>query len=436
MQSSHQSGPGQYPGVPPAFAGDERMQAREGGRQFAGRCAKRPGSRPDLAENHQRKQSAWFQPPEDRVVEPVVPKLVADNQVDGRAGGKTVVQVGDVEATPFADASAPGKIPCVADGNGGDIPSPDLEPAQGEPHGDPALPAGEIEGMSRDRQELRMARQDVRQPHHTHRRRSLDRVPLIPATPVDLRHSRHPKAAAEHKKTPPARGPVAHCDRISAVKPTAFLATAVAAVSALLGAPVVPAGADPCPDVEVVFARGTAEPPGVGRVGQNFVDTLRPHLGARTLDVYPVNYPATTDFPTALDGVTDAGAHVEHMAAACPRTRMVLGGYSQGAAVIGFVTANAVPEGAQVAQAVQPMPPGVAGHVAAVALFGKPSARFMSIINEPPVTIGPLYAAKTIDLCIPGDAVCAGGDIDPTAHRSYVEAGMVDQAADFTANHL
>ena len=422
--------------MPLAFAGDERVQAREGGRQFAGRRTKRPGHPPDLAENHQGKQSARFQPPEDCVVEPVVPKLVADNQVDRRTGGKTVVQVGDVEATPFADADMPGQIPCVADGNGRDIPSPDLEPAQGEPHGDPPLPASEIEGMSRDGQELRVARQDVRQPHRTHRRRSLNRIPLIPPTPVDPRHSRHPKAATEREKAPPARNPVAPCDKIGGVKPRALFGIAVAAASALLGAPVVPAVADPCPDVEVVFARGTAEPPGVGRVGQNFVDTLRPHLGARTLDVYPVNYPATTDFPTALDGVTDAGTHVEHMAVACPRTRMVLGGYSQGAAVIGFVTANAVPEGVQVAQALQPMPPGVAGHVAAVALFGKPSARFMNIINEPPVTIGPLYTAKTIDLCIPGDAVCAGGDIDPTAHRSYVEAGMVDQAADFTANHL
>ena len=220
------------------------------------------------------------------------------------------------------------------------------------------------------------------------------------------------------------------------MKNSGVLGTAVAAVSVLLGTPAGPANADPCPDVEVVFARGTAEPPGVGRVGDNFVDTLRAHVGGKTLGVYPVNYPASTDFPTALDGVTDAGAHVEHMATACPRTRMVLGGYSQGAAVIGFVTTNAVPEGVQVAQSVRPMPPEVAGHVAAVALFGKPSTRFMSIINEPPVTVGPLYAAKTIELCIPGDAVCAGGTIDPTAHRSYVEAGMVDQAADFTANHL
>jgi cutinase len=66
----------------------------------------------------------------------------------------------------------------------------------------------------------------------------------------------------------------------------------------------------------------------------------------------------------------------------------------------------------------------VADHVAAVALFGKPSEQFMNVINQPPVTIGPLYTAKTIDLCVPNDPVCAGSG-DFAAHGQYVEAGMV-----------
>ncbi len=214
-----------------------------------------------------------------------------------------------------------------------------------------------------------------------------------------------------------------------------LICAAVALFWAPLIAPVPFASAEPCPDVEVVFARGTTEPPGVGRVGQSFVDTLRSHVGTKSLGVYPVDYPATTDFPTAVDGITDAGTHLEHMAAACPRTRMVLGGYSQGAAVMGFVTDSAVPDGAHLVQALQPMPSEVSDHVAAVALFGKPSGQFMSIINQPPVTVGPLYAAKTIELCVPGDPVCSGAG-NPAAHRQYVEAGMVDQAADFAASRL
>jgi Cutinase len=219
------------------------------------------------------------------------------------------------------------------------------------------------------------------------------------------------------------------------VKPLAHLVcAAVAPVWALL-APVPSAAADPCPDVEVVFARGTNEPPGVGGIGQTFVDTLRSHVGTKSVGVYPVNYPATTNFPTAVDGITDAGTHVESMAARCPRTKMVLGGYSQGAAVMGFVTYNQVPDGAHLVQALQPMPPEVANHVATVALFGKPSSQFMSIINEPPITVGPDYAAKTIDLCVPNDPICSSSGT-PGAHHQYVETGLVDQAAEFAASRL
>ena len=182
---------------------------------------------------------------------------------------------------------------------------------------------------------------------------------------------------------------------------------------ALLFAPVPSASAEPCPDV----------------------DTLRSHVDSKSLGVYPVNYPASTDFPTAVAGITDAGTHVEHTAVTCPKTRMVLGGYSQGAAVMGFVTESAVPDGVHLVQALQPMPSEVSNHVSAVALFGKPSTQFMSSINQPPVTIGPLYAPKTIELCVPGDPVCSGAG-NPAAHRQYVEAGMVDQAADFAASRL
>jgi Cutinase len=235
-----------------------------------------------------------------------------------------------------------------------------------------------------------------------------------------------------------AQQPLSPCDKIRVVKfppLSALICAAAAPLWALPTAPAPSASAEPCPDVEVVFARGTTEPPGVGRIGQDFVDTLRSRVGTKSLSVYPVNYPATTDFPTAIDGINDAGQHVESTAANCPKTKMVLGGYSQGAAVMGFVTANRVPDGANLAQPPQPMAPEVANHVAAVALFGKPSTEFMSIINEPPVAIGPLYAPKTIELCVPNDPVCSGSGY-PAAHRQYVEAGMVDQAADFAASRL
>ena len=89
-----------------------------------------------------------------------------------------------------------------------------------------------------------------------------------------------------------------------------FIGAAAAVACAIQAAPIPAAHAAPCPDAEVVFARGTTEAPGVGPTGEAFVDSLRSRVGAKSVGVYAVDYPATTDFPTAVDGMTDARAHV------------------------------------------------------------------------------------------------------------------------------
>ena len=53
------------------------------------------------------------------------------------------------------------------------------------------------------------------------------------------------------------------------------------------------ATADPCPDIKVVFARGTNDAPGLGRPGQAFADALSGLIGGRSLTTYAVNYPAS-----------------------------------------------------------------------------------------------------------------------------------------------
>lgn len=183
------------------------------------------------------------------------------------------------------------------------------------------------------------------------------------------------------------------------------------------------AAADPCPDVEIVFARGTTEPPGVGGVGQAFVDSLRSQLGGRSVGVYAVDYPATRDFARSTTaGANNATARIQSMATNCPNTRIVLGGYSQGAGVINLSTTA--------------MPPDVADHVAAAALFGGPRSAFADSLSPGPLpTIAPPYAGKTIDLCVPNDPICSDGS-DMRAHVAYVETGMVDQAATFAASRV
>jgi cutinase len=174
----------------------------------------------------------------------------------------------------------------------------------------------------------------------------------------------------------------------------------------------------------VVFARGTHQEPGLGNMGQSFVDSLTSQLGGRSVNVYAVNYPANDDYHnSATAGATDAAAHIQDTVASCPNTKLVLGGYSQGSTVIDLASNS--------------MPAPVADHVAAVALFGEPTSQFSSMLwgGQPLPTISPLYGPKTISLCAPDDPICSpGGNI--MAHVSYIESGMTNQAATFAVNRL
>ena len=220
-----------------------------------------------------------------------------------------------------------------------------------------------------------------------------------------------------------------------------LLVFAPLALSLLLSPAINPpsAAAAPCPDVQIVFARGTFEPPGVGGVGQAFVDSLTSKVGGKSVDVYPVNYPASLDFATAADGIIDARSKVQDVATTCPNTKIVLGGFSQGAAVAGYITADGVPPGFTLPQGITgPMPAEVANHVSAVALFGKPSNGFLQTINTaaPPITVGSLYSGKTLDLCIPADPICSPGGGDNGAHNLYPVNGMTDEAATYAAQRV
>jgi cutinase len=237
--------------------------------------------------------------------------------------------------------------------------------------------------------------------------------------------------------------PVVRMGRLTVRAALSTIFAAVAVVAILTGsfaaAPSANAADDSCPSVEVVFARGTFEAPGVGATGQAFVDALTARLPGKTVDVYAVNYPASLDFGRAADGIADAGNKIESIVAGCPTTTIVLGGYSQGAAVAGYTTTDTVPAGfALPAGITGPMSPAIASHVAAVVLFGTPDSWFLNLAdhNAPPITIGQLYAAKTLQLCATGDPVCFPGGLDRSAHSSYKSNGMAGQAADFAAHEL
>ncbi len=190
--------------------------------------------------------------------------------------------------------------------------------------------------------------------------------------------------------------------------------------------PIGVASADDCPDIEVVFARGTNDAPGLGNVGDAFVSALRGKVGGRSVGAYAVNYPASFDFLAAADGANDASAHIQYMVDNCPNTRLVLGGYSQGAAVIDVISAVPMP----VVGFNNPLPPNVPDHIAALAVFGNPTARVGL-----PLTSSAVYGGRAIDLCNTGDPVCTDGN-DVQAPRIYNSDGSASQAAAFVAGLL
>lgn len=191
-----------------------------------------------------------------------------------------------------------------------------------------------------------------------------------------------------------------------------------------------PAAAAGCPPVQVVFARGRLEPPGVGAVGTAFIDALRSKTG-KNIGVYAVNYPANTEVTI---GANDMSNHVRHMIDNCPNARLVLGGYSLGAAVTDVVLA--VPFSAFGFD--DPLPTDADQHIAAVALFGNGTQWIGPFTN-----LSPAYGAKTIELCDGDDPICNPADPNTWNDNwpqhlagAYIQAGMPNQAADFVAGKL
>ncbi|CDQ47053.1 MULTISPECIES: cutinase family protein [Mycolicibacterium] len=205
-----------------------------------------------------------------------------------------------------------------------------------------------------------------------------------------------------------------------------MLATAGLALALLLSpATAATASAAPeCSDVEVVFARGTDEPAGIGKVGKAFVESLRPMLKGKTITTYAVKYPASWDFMKAAVGANDMSKRVQTIVAQCPDTKIVLGGYSQGAAVVDVVATAPIAGLGYTA----PLPAAAAPHITSIVVFGNPSAR----IGNPLTRMSTIFGARTADLCAPADPVCSLGR-DWDAHVQYPESGLVKLGAEWTA---
>jgi cutinase len=194
------------------------------------------------------------------------------------------------------------------------------------------------------------------------------------------------------------------------------------------GAAPVASAAD-CADAEVVFARGTDEPKGIGQVGSAFVDSLRAQAAGMNITTYAVDYDAGKLQLGSGDGAKDAIKHIKTMAASCPDTKIVLGGYSQGANVVNIVAGNPI-----VGIAWGPaLPSSLAENVAAIATFGNVANRSGTKLPSQSA----MFTGKAIDLCNPTDPICHAGEGNAwSGHTDGYVPVYTTQAAVFAASTL
>ncbi|OAA73259.1 Cutinase [Cordyceps fumosorosea ARSEF 2679] len=158
------------------------------------------------------------------------------------------------------------------------------------------------------------------------------------------------------------------------------------------------ANSNGCADVTIVFARGTCDPGNVGVLaGPSFFGAVAQSLGGRTLNVQGVAYPASVSGYLNADkaaGQTMAQI-VRDTRKACPSTKIVISGYSQG----GLAVHNA-------ADALG----GDMSNVSAAVIFGDPMS------HQPVSNIDP---SNTHIVCHSGDSICDQGAIVLPTHLTY-----------------
>ncbi|KAM3508754.1 hypothetical protein MY11210_006611 [Beauveria gryllotalpidicola] len=168
-----------------------------------------------------------------------------------------------------------------------------------------------------------------------------------------------------------------------------------------------------CKDVLIIFARGTCDPINCGvLVGPPFFDEVGKAIGGKSLGAQGVNYPASVDGYLNADnaaGLTMAQI-VRDTRAACPNTKIVLSGYSQGAFAPHYA-ADAL--GAEMR------------NVSAVVTFGDPLSR------KP---LANFDSKKFLVVCNLGDNICNQGNVILPQHLTY--AMHAKSAAAFVASNV
>ncbi|KAF2678677.1 carbohydrate esterase family 5 protein [Lentithecium fluviatile CBS 122367] len=170
-----------------------------------------------------------------------------------------------------------------------------------------------------------------------------------------------------------------------------------------------------CRDVLFAWARGSTEAGNMGTiVGPPTSDAIKAQFGAQNVATEGIDYAAALA-PNALPGGTDAQSAqlmqdtITAMASQCPDSTIVVGGYSQGAAVVH--------------RAVESLPAATMDRIAGVVTYGDTQKQQDN--NQIPG----FDAAKTKIICAQGDLVCVGTLTILPPHLSY--GANAQEGADF-----
>lgn len=173
-----------------------------------------------------------------------------------------------------------------------------------------------------------------------------------------------------------------------------------------------------CTDVHIIATRASTERQGAGIIGS--LVTAVSQASGQSVSTDNTVYPAALNpyGPSVAAGVKALSAQISSKVAACPNTKIVLMGYSQGAHVIGDVLAGSG------RQAVTPvnaaLPADQADNISAVILMGDPRFVPNKSFNAGTSTRAGLFARgadasldgfadRTQSYCDTGDTFCASG---------------------------
>ncbi|KAL1983157.1 hypothetical protein VTN96DRAFT_407 [Rasamsonia emersonii] len=166
-----------------------------------------------------------------------------------------------------------------------------------------------------------------------------------------------------------------------------------------------------CTEYTIIFARGTSEPGNVGiLVGPPLFDALESLVGSSALTIQGVN-----DYAASVQGYLEGGDpagsaemanQIQQAYSACPNTKLIASGYSQGCQVVH--------------NAISQLPAETASWISSVLLFGDP---------DDGQAIPNVDSSKVDTYCHEGDDICQDGLLILPAHLTYAED--VSSAAQF-----